>query len=84
VDHQVEPADVGVEELAVPGHALHQQALDRTQGWVEGLQCAERRDVHRRDGVVGQPALQVEGQGLHLGQLGHLRSLGGTIPAVTR
>ena len=72
----MQPADGHVEELAVPGHVLDQQPLERPQRRVEGLERAERRDVHRGDRVAVQPAPEVEGQGFHLGQLGHPRSLG--------
>ena len=53
---------------------LDQRALERPQRRVEGLERAERRDVDRRDGVPVEPAPQVEGQGFHLGQLGHGQS----------
>ena len=76
-DDQVEPADVDVQELAVPGDVLDQQPLERPQRRVEGLERAERRDVHGGDRMAVQPAPEVEGQGFHLGQLGHPRSLGG-------
>ena len=60
----------------MPRDVLDHQPFERTQGRVEGLEGAERRDVHRRDGVVGEPAPEVEGQGFHLGQLGHNAILG--------
>ena len=76
VHDQVQPADADVEELAVPRDVVDQQPLERAQRRVEGLERAERRDVHRRDRVAVEPAPEVEGQGFHLGQLGHPRSLG--------
>ena len=60
----------------MPGDVVDQRALERGQRRVEGLQGAERGDVDLDDGAVGEPAPQVEGQGFHLGQLGHAASLG--------
>jgi hypothetical protein len=76
VDDQVQAADVEVEELPVPAHPVDQEPLEGAERRVEGLERAERRQVDRRDRVAGQPALEVEGQRFHLGQLGHGRSVG--------
>ena len=57
----------------MPGDVLDQGPLERGERRVEGLQGAERGDVHLHDRAVGEPALEVEGQGFHLGQLGHAR-----------
>ena len=73
VHDEVQAGGLDVEELAVPGDVVDQRALERGQRRVEGLQGAERRDVDLRDGVPVQPAPQIEGQGFHLGQLGHRR-----------
>ena len=78
VQDQVEAGRLDVEELAVPGDVVDHRALERGQRRVEGLEGAERGDVDLRDGVAVEPAPQVEGQGFHLGQLGHAVSLGRT------
>jgi len=41
----------------------------------DALERADRDHVDPGDGTVGQPTLEVEGQRLHLGQLGHRASL---------
>ena len=75
VGDQVQPGDVQVEELAVPGHAGDLEPLQRGHRRVVGLQHAEGGEVDAGhdppDGTLGQ-----EGdQRLHLGKLRHVSSV---------
>ena len=75
VEDQVETGRLDVEELAVPGDVVDQRALERLHRRVERLQGAERDDVDPADGMTVEPALQIEGQRFHLGQLRHHPSM---------
>src|SRR5918998_1512961 len=50
---------------------VDERPLECLQRRVEGLERAERGDVDLGDGASGEPAPQVQGQRLHLGQLRH-------------
>ena len=57
---------------------IDERALQRLHRRVEGLQRTERREMDLGDGMPLEPALEVLGQRLHLGQLGHGSSLAAT------
>ena len=66
-----EPAPAAEPEPAAVADVVDQRALERLHRGVERLQCAEGDHVDPADGMTVEPALQVEGQRFHLGQLGH-------------
>ncbi|MDT4864058.1 hypothetical protein FQZ97_988030 [compost metagenome] len=77
VEHQVQAAGLDVEELAVAADVVDEGALDGRERRVVGLERAEGGDVDAAEGTAVEPAPQVEGQRLDLGQLGHGPSVGG-------
>ncbi len=75
VHHQVQPADVEVQELPAPSHSLHQQPREGAHRRIEGLQHVHRDDVDPHhgppDGTFGE---QVDDR-LYLGKLRHHSSV---------
>lgn len=66
VDHQVQPVDVQVEELAVPGRAGDGQPAERGHRRVVGLQRGEGENIDAGDDMAGRPLPQELRERLHL------------------
>ena len=78
---EVQAVDVQVEELPEPAYVGDRQPGQRAGRRVVGLQHADRRHVDPRDDATDRPAPEELRQGLDLGELGHLPSLGRRVTA---
>jgi len=71
MDHQVQAADVEVEELAAPAHPDDLLALQGERRWVVGLEDAHGDRVDAGDVAADGAGFQQGGEGRDLRQFGH-------------
>jgi hypothetical protein len=83
MEHEVQVADVEIDELAVPGGSIDRLPDEPMQRRIERLQRRDRSDGRRRDGMPDRAIAEESDERVDLGQLGHAAMLSPSADFVT-